>query len=72
MIQICKDDVNDIYRGKSIYLLDHPKGGKSSFSLDIIKNIEKDDYTIRHLFKTNPGSTDSPIINLNNNRVIGI
>ena len=34
--QIFKDNVNDIYRGKSIYLLSHPKGGISSFSVGII------------------------------------
>ena len=70
--QLFKDNANDIYRGKSIYLLSHPKGGKSTFSLGIIKNIEEDEYTIIHLCKTNPGSSGCPIINLNNNRVIGI
>ena len=70
--EIFKDNPKDIFKGKSIYLLSHPYGGDLKFSQGIIKNIEENNYTIRHLCRTNPGSSGCPIINLNNNRVIGI
>ena len=70
---IFKNNANEIYKRKSVYLLGYPHGGNSSFSLGIIRNInEKDDYTIEHLCKTNPGSSGCPIINLKNCKVIGI
>ena len=70
--QIFKDSPDDIYRKKSIYLLGHQKGGMPTYAMGIIKDIDEEDYEIRHLCKTNPGSSGCPIINLNNNRVIGI
>ena len=70
--QIFKDNINDIYKGKSIYLIGHPKGGISTYSMGIIKDINVDNYKITYLCKTNIGSSGCPIINLNNNRVIGI
>ena len=69
---IFKNNPNDIYREKSIYLLGYPKGRDSKYSIGILKNIEEDNFTIRHLCQSNPGSSGCPIINLNNNRLIGI
>ena len=69
--QIFKDIPNDLYKGKSIYLIGHPAGGMPTFSMGLVKDIDEDNYEIRHLCKTNPGSSGCPIINLNNNRVIG-
>ena len=69
---IFKDDPNGIYRKISIYLIGFPKGGISKYSMGIFQLIEEDDFTIRHLCRSNPGSSGCPIINLNNNRVIGI
>ena len=70
--QIFKDNPNDIYKGKSIYLISHPKDGISTYSMGLIKDINEDNCEIRHLCKTYPGSSGCPIINLNNSRVIGI
>jgi hypothetical protein len=70
--QIFKDNINDIYGDKLIYLLGHPKGGKSTFSLGMIKNIEEDNYSIRYFSKTNLDLSGRPIINLYTNKVIGI
>ena len=67
-----KDNPNDIYRGISIYLIGYPKGGVSKYSMGIIKSISDDNYTIKHLCRSNPGSSGCPIFNLKNNRVIGI
>ena len=70
--QIFKDNINDIYKGKSIYLIGYPRGGKPKYAIGLIKGIDENNYDIRHLCKSNPGSSGCPIINLNNNRVIGI
>ena len=70
--QIFKDNINDIYKGKSIYLIGYPRGGKPKYAMGIIKDIDENNYDIRHLCKSDPGSSGYPIINLNNNRVIGI
>ena len=70
--QIFKDNINDIYKGKSIYLIGYPRGGKPKYAIGLIKDINENNYDIRHLCKSNPGSSGCPIINLNNNRVIGI
>jgi len=45
---------------------------KSSYSNGVIKRINEDNYNIEHLCSTKPGASGCPIINLNNNRVIGI
>ena len=69
---IFKDNPNDTYMKNSIYLIGYPNGGISKYSMGIFKLIEEDNFTIRHLCRTNPGSSGCPIINLNNNKVIGI
>ena len=69
---IFKDNPNDIYMNTSIYLIGYPKGGISKYSMGIFKLLEEDDFTIRHLCQSDPGSSGCPIIKLNNNRVIGI
>ena len=54
----------------SIYALHYPNKDKASVSYGILKNINN--YNINHTCCTLPGSTGSPIINLLNNKVIGI
>ena len=70
--KIFKGNPNDNFKGNSIYLIGHPKGGKLTYSMGLIKDINEDNYDIRHLCKSDPGSSGCPIINLNNNKVIGI
>ena len=70
--QIFKDNSNDIFKEKSIYLIGHSKGEDSTYSIGLIKDINEDNYEIRYLCKTDPGSSGCPIINLNNNREIRI
>jgi V8-like Glu-specific endopeptidase len=55
---------------KSIYILHYPNCGKSSVSYGIIKKLQNSD--ISHLCSTEKGSSGSPILNLTNNKVIGI
>ena len=67
-----KDDPNKIFHRNSIYLLHYPSDN-IEYSIGVIKSISLDENNnIQHLFNTEPGSSGSPIINLNNYKVIGI
>ena len=69
---IFKDDFKEIFRKKSLYLLHYPKGKEICKSEEIIKNIEEDNYIIRHFCDSDNGSSGGPLINLDNNKVLGI
>ena len=64
------ENYSDIYKNKSIYILQYPMGQKSSFKVDLIKEIN--DKTIRHLCSTDFGSSGSPILLTSNYKLIGI
>ena len=67
------DDFINIFN-KSVYILQYPKsldGQKAAVSYGVIKNID-DDYNIIHYCSTEYGSSGSPILNLVNNKIIGI
>ena len=70
--QIFNDNHNDIYRGKTIYLIGYPKGGKPKYANGLIKDINENTYDIRHFCRSEQGWSGCRILNLNNNRVIGI
>ena len=55
----------------SIYILFHTKDEKEEHSIGIIKNINEK-YEFTHTIKTKMGSSGFPILNLHNNRLIGI
>ena len=67
---IFEDEFNSMNIKKSIYILHYPNCGKSSVSYGIIKNLQNSD--VSHLCSTEKGSSGSPILNLTNNKVIGI
>jgi len=60
---------------ESIYIIQYPEyqfdKQKAHVSYGILKEI-KDEYEINHLCSTNSGSSGSPILNISNNKVIGI
>jgi len=58
------------YEEKSVYLLGYPNGKKACVSYGLITNINN--FNITHICSTENGSSGSPIINLENNKVIGI
>ena len=67
------DDIIDL-ANKSVYILHYPNysdGPKASISYGIIKNTQ-DEYNLIHYCCTDGGSSGSPIINLLNNKIIGI
>mgnify|MGYP002624971195 CR=1 FL=1 len=62
---------NIAFIGKSIYILHFPGSEKVAVSYGIIKEENKN-YDFNHLCCTGNGSSGSPIIDLSNNKVIGI
>ena len=63
------ENSNIIYE-KSIYIIQYPLGEKVGVSYGIINNIDK--YNIEHYCSTNEGSSGSPILDISNNKIIGI
>ena len=64
---------NDIYINESIYILQYPNSERVSVSYGIIKDIDLiNPFDLRHLCCTEKGSSGSPILNLFNNKIIGI
>ena len=58
------------YKDKSIYILHYPNGTNAAVSYGILNNIDK--YYINHKCSIDIYSSGSPILNLKNNKVIGI
>ena len=65
-----KDNLEIIYEDKSIYILQYPNGKNACVSYGLLNSIDKND--ISHKCSTDNGSSGSPILNLENNKVIGI
>ena len=65
-----KEKEKVFYEGKSIYVLQYPYGRNACVSYGLSINIEKND--IKHTCSTENGSSGSPILNLENNKVIAI
>ena len=59
------------YKNESIYILHHPNAEEAKVSFG--KGIEEvNDYDIKHLCHTEPGSSGGPILSRMTNKVIGI
>ena len=67
---IYKEDLNQYYKNKTIYIIHYPNGLNSSYSHNIIKNI--DNNIIFHICATDFGSSGAPIFNLQNFKIMGI
>ena len=67
---ILKNNENIYYEKKSIYILHYLLGKNICVSYGILNRISK--YDIIHICSTDNGSSGSPILNLENNKVIGI
>ena len=69
---INNEDKNDKYKKETIYIIQYPEG-KLSVSYGILNNIYEDKkYNFTHKCSTKFGSSGSPILNINNNKVIGV
>ena len=67
---IFKDNEKVFYEGESIYIIQYPNGKEACVSYGILNGIHN--YNIIHICSTDNGSSGSPILNLKNNKVIGI
>jgi len=60
---------NNEYKDKTIYIMQYPEG-ELSVSYGILQNIYKGkEYNFNHKCCTREGSSGSPILNINNNKV---
>ena len=65
-----KENEKVFYEDISIYLMGYPNGKKACVSYGLLTNINENNIT--HTCLTENGSSGSPILNLENNKVIGI
>ena len=65
-----KDNTKLFFEQKSIYTIQYPNGNNVVVSYGLANNI--DDFNIKHTCNTTKGSSGSPILNLSNNKLIGI
>jgi len=70
--QIFEKDSYEKYRKQPIYLLHYPKGIEVEKADGTIGSIDENSEQIQHYCSTSPGSSGAPIINLKNQKVIGI
>ena len=61
---------NILYDHKSLYVLQYPQGKKAAVSYGLLTSLDK--FEIKHTCSTDNGSSGSPILNLETNKVIGI
>jgi len=65
-----RDETKAFFKDISIYILHYPYGKKASVSYGLSNGLVN--YEIEHTCCTEHGSSGSPILNLSNNKVIGI
>lgn len=68
--QLFETNIKQNYEGKSVYIIQYPKGNKSFYSSGVLKEL--DNYHIKHLCSIEESSSGSPIITLENFTLIGI
>ena len=69
---ITSDELDKIFRNKSVYIIHYPGGKEAKYSVDSVKSIDCENKTIDHFCDTDEGSSGGPIINLHNYKVIGV
>ena len=69
---LLKEKEDALYKQKSIYVLQYPNGKNAAVSYGILKSFEVSNSSILHTCSTEKGSSDSQILNLETNIVIGI
>ena len=65
-----KNEIKAFYKDISIYTLQYPLGNNATVSYGLSNGINN--FEINHTCSTEHGSSGSPILNLSNNKVIGI
>ena len=67
---IFRNDIKSLYENESIYILQYLNGGKALVSYGIINKLNGK--FINHLCGIESGAIGAPILNLTNNKIIGI
>ena len=62
------EDPNKVFKNKEVYII----GNIKEYTYGRIKRIHEDGITIEYSFSTKPGMSGSPIINLDNYKIVGI
>ena len=65
-----KDETRVYFENISIYIFQYPNGNKAFVSYGKLNEIKNDE--IIHIYSTEYGSSGSPILNLSNNKAIGM
>ena len=65
-----ENNLQNIFKEESIYILQYLNGGKASVSYGIINKLNG--FNIKHTCYINSGSIGAPILDINSNKVIGI
>ena len=65
-----KEEIKAYFKDISVYTLHYPLGKNGAISYGL--SIDINNYQIKHTCSTEHGSSGSPILNLSNNKVIGI
>jgi len=69
--RLYEEGSENIFRQKGAYIIQYPNDYPASVSYGIIKNFSES-YKLTHYCHTKDGSSGSPILNLENNKVIGV
>ena len=65
-----RNDLKTLYKNESIYTLHYLNGGKALVSYGILEQLNN--YNIKHSCEIQSGAEGAPILNLTNNKLIGI
>ena len=69
--RVYKEGYEYIFKKKGAYIIQYPNDFPASVSYGVIKDINETN-EIKHFCHTREGSSGSPILNLDNNKVIGV
>ena len=70
--RIYQNNSEVFFNKKSAYVIQYPKDHGASVSYGVVNEIIEEKSEIHHFCNTNKGSSGAPILNLDNNKVIGV
>ena len=70
--KIYQNNSEVFFKEKSVYIIQYAKEIGASVSYGIIKDIDENTNELAHLCSTSNGSSGSPILNIENNKIIGV
>ena len=70
--RILMNNSETLFIKKTVYILQYPQDLGASVSYGLINTIDDNNNEIKHFCSTKKGSSGSPIMNLENNKIIGV